>query len=158
MNRFLLIFLLASVLAGCGESLTVEQQVILAIRTMEEKIEAGERRAFMSHIAEDFSAQEGRMNREQARALVVFQLNRYERLQARLFPIRVTETGPDTAEARFRALVTGGPNWIPDSGQVYDFETGWRLEGDEWLLESANWDPVPLDEVLDELPLPDPDP
>ena len=144
--------------ASCSQPLTVEQRVIHAIREMEAKIESGERRSFMEHIAEDFSAQDGRMNRDQVRALVVFQLNRYERLQGQLFPIAVTETGPETASASFRALVTGGPNWIPDSGQVFDFETHWRLEGDDWLLASANWKPVPLDEVLDELPLPERDP
>ena len=112
----------------------------------------------MKFIAEDFSAQHGRMNREQTRALVVFQLRRYERLNAQLFPISVTESGPETAQARFRALITGGPGWIPDSGQVYDFETTWRLQDGDWLLTGANWDPVPLDQVLDELPLPAPAP
>ena len=36
---------------------------------MEALIESGERRAFMAHLAEDFTAQEGRMNRDQVRAL-----------------------------------------------------------------------------------------
>jgi hypothetical protein len=152
--RFILLAVL-TLAASCSQPLTVEQRVIHAIREMEAKIEGGERRAFMEHIAEDFTAQDGRMNRDQVRALVVFQLNRYERLQGQLFPIAVSETGPGTASANFRALVTGGPGWIPDSGQVYDFETAWRLEGDDWLLTSANWKPVPLDQVLDELPLPD---
>jgi hypothetical protein len=151
-------FLLLALVASCSQPLTVEQRVIHAIREMEAKIEGGERRAFMEHIAEDFTAQDGRMNRDQVRALVVFQLNRYERLQGQLFPIAVVETGPGTATAGFRALVTGGPGWIPDSGQVFDFETHWRLEGDDWLLASANWEPVPLDQVLDELPLPTDDP
>lgn len=135
-------------LSGCGENLTVEQQVIVTIREMESKIEAGERRAFMQHIADDFQAQGGSMNREQLRAFVVFQLNRHQRLQAQLFPIKVSETGEATAQATFRALVTGGPNWIPDSGQVFDFTTGWRLVDDEWLLTSARWDPVPLEDAL----------
>jgi hypothetical protein len=151
-----LVFLaLLALAASCSQPLTVEQRVIHAIREMEAKIESGERRAFMEHIAEDFTAQDGRMNRDQVRALVVFQLQRYERLQGQLFPISVAETGPGTATAGFRALVTGGPGWIPESGQVYDFETAWRLEGEDWLLASANWKPVPLDQVLDELPLPD---
>jgi hypothetical protein len=145
-------------LAACSQPLTVEQQVIHVIREMEAKIEAGERRAFMAHIAEDFTARERGMDRDQLRALVVFQLQRHQRLEGRLFPISVTETGPDTAEARFRALVTGGPGWIPDSGQVYDFETAWRLDGGDWLLVEADWDPVPLDQVLDELPIPTADP
>lgn len=149
---------LALLMAACSPPLTVSQQVIHAIREMEARIEAGERRAFMEFIAEDFSAQDGRMDRDQVRALVVFQLRRYERLNGQLFPISVRETGPGTAEANFRALITGGPGWIPDSGQVYDFETWWRLEDGNWLLTAANWDPVPLDEVLDQLPLPEPDP
>lgn len=145
-------------LASCDQPLTVEQQVIHTIREMEAKIENGERRPFMAHIAQDFTAQNGRMNRDQVRTLVVFHFKRYERIQGRLFPIEVAETGPGTAEARFRALVTGGPDWIPDAGQVYDFETWWRLEEGDWLLQAANWNSVELDEVLDNLPLPESDP
>lgn len=158
MKQFLLLLAIGLSLTACDKPLTVEQKVIHTIREMEAKIEDGERRAFMKHIGEGFTAQDGRMNRDQVRALVVFQLNRYERLQGQLFPISVLETGPETAEANFRALVTGGPNWIPDSGQVYDFETEWRLEDGDWLLVAANWDPVPLDEVLDKIPLPSNDP
>jgi hypothetical protein len=145
---------LVVLLVACSPPLTVEQQVIAVIRQMEEQIEAGERRDFMTHIAEDFAGQDGRMNRDQVRALVVFQLRRFERLQAQLFPIAVTETGPDHATAKFRALVTGGPGWIPERGQVYDFTTAWRREDDAWLLVGADWAPVPLDEVLDNLPAP----
>ena len=141
-------------LAACSQPLTVEQQVIETIRQMEEKIEAGQRLAFMEHIDDAFTGQQGSMNREQVRALVILQLNRYKELQGQLFPISVTETGPDTATAEFRALVTGGPGWIPDSGQVYDFQTAWKQDGSDWLLVSADWKPVPLDEVLENLPAP----
>jgi hypothetical protein len=102
----------------------------------------------MEHVAEDFQGQGGSMTREQVRALVLFQLNRYQRLRAQLFPIHVTETGEDTAAASFRALVTGGPNWIPESGQVFDFDTRWRLVDSDWLLYSASWDPTPLEEAF----------
>lgn len=135
-------------LSSCSEELTVEQQVIITIREMEERVEAGERRPFMEYIAADFRAQNGSMNREQVRALFVYQLNRHKRLQARLFPITVSETGELTASASFRALVTGGPGWIPESGQVFDFVTQWRNEEGQWLLTSADWDPVPLEEAL----------
>jgi outer membrane murein-binding lipoprotein Lpp len=134
--------------SGCGQELTVEQQIIAVIREMEARVEAGERRPFMTHIHPEFTAQNGAMNRDQVRALLVTQLNRYKRLQAQLLPIRVEQTGADEATARFRALVTGGPGWIPESGQVYAFESRWlRVDGD-WLLLAADWDPVPLEEVL----------
>ena len=154
MSRSALLAGLVVLLVACSQPLTVEQRVITVIRQMEEKIEAGERRGFMTHIAEDFSGRDGRMNRDQVRALVVFQLRRFERLQAQLFPINVTETGPGSATAEFRALVTGGPGWIPERGQVYDFSTAWREIDGEWLLTGADWQPVALDEVLENLPAP----
>jgi hypothetical protein len=149
-HRFLLplALVLLGILSACGKPLTVEQQIIATIREMEGRIEAGERRPFMQHIAEDFSGQAGSLDREQLRALMIMQLNRYQRLQGQLFPIRVEDTGDDTASAHFRALVTGGPNWIPESGQVFEFDTRWRKDGSDWLLTAAEWDPVPLEEVL----------
>lgn len=144
----LLCLLALAGLVSCSEELTVEQQVIITIREMEEKVEAGERRPFMKYLSPDFTAQGGSMNRDQVRALFIYQLNRHEKLRAQLFPISVTETGENRAAATFRALVTGGPGWIPESGQVFDFDTTWiRAEG-EWLLTSANWEPVPLEEAL----------
>lgn len=144
----LLPLLLGLGLASCGGQLTVEQQIIATIREMEAKIEAGERRPFMEHLAEDFSGQDGSLNREQVQALLIMQLNRYQRLQGQLFPIEVIETGEGTASARFEALVTGGAHWIPESGQVFSFETHWRREDGEWLLHAANWDPAVPGEVL----------
>lgn len=133
---------LLGLLAACSKPLTVEQRVIAEIRDMEARIEEGERRAFLAHIADDFTGQDGMMTREQVRAMVVFQLNRHKNLQAQLFPIRVSEQGEGEATAKFRALVTGGESWIPENGQLFEFDTGWRLIDGEWMLVSANWTPV----------------
>jgi len=133
---------LFGLLAACGKPLSVEQRVIAEIRDMEARIEEGERRAFLAHIADDFTGQDGRMTREQVRAMVVFQLNRHKNLQAQLFPIRVSQQGEGEATAKFRALVTGGESWIPENGQLFEFDTGWRLIDGEWMLVSANWTPV----------------
>lgn len=142
------LLLVAIAVIACSKPLTTQQQVIAVIREMEARIEEGERRPFMKHIAEDFSGQKGQLNRDQVRGMVIYQLNRYQRLDARLFPIRVTETGEAMAMARFRALVTGGAGWLPENGQVYDFETHWSKQSGDWLLTSANWEPVPLEEVI----------
>ena len=140
--------LLIAAFSACSPPLTVSQQVIAAIREMETHIENGERRPFISLVAEDFNGQNGQLNRQELQRLVIYQLNRHQRLHAQLFPISVVETSEETASAKFRALITGGPGWIPDQGQLYDFETLWRYEGGEWQLTSADWTPVPLDEVL----------
>lgn len=115
---------------------------------METTIEAGESRRFMQHVAAAFEGQQGAMTRQQVHALVLFQLKRYQRLRAQLLPISVTPEGEGVARARFRALVTGGPEWIPENGQLYEFDTRWVRDNGEWLLQSAAWRPVPLDEVL----------
>jgi hypothetical protein len=147
-GRPLLFVLLLAALAACDKPLTVEQRIIGTIRDMEATIEAGERRAFMKHIAEEFTGQHEAMTKDQVQALVLFQLNRHQRLQAQLFPIHVTESGENSASAVFRALVTGGPNWIPESGQVFDFDTRWLLVDNEWMLLSASWTPTVLDDAL----------
>ncbi|MGK2924463.1 MAG: hypothetical protein ACSLE2_02470 [Lysobacterales bacterium] len=131
-----------ALLAACSDELTVEQQVIVTIREMEARIEAGERRPFLANISADFHGQDGSLNRDQLRALLIMQMNRYPHLQAQLFPIRVVETGEGEATADFRALVTGGPEWIPESGQLFEFETHWLREDDEWRLIAADWVPV----------------
>ena len=128
--------------------MTVDQQIIATIRNMEASIEAGERRAFLDYVSDDFSGQNGSMNYDQLRAYVIFQMRRYQQLQGRLFPIDVEDRGDGHAAAWFRALVTGGAGWLPESGQMFEFETEWRRVDGEWLLTAANWDPIPLEEVL----------
>lgn len=150
-GRWAFLLFATLLLAGtisCSKPLTVEQQVIAVIRDMEARIEEGERRPFMNHVADDFSGQDGRLTHDQVRAMVLLQLNRYERLNAQLFPIHVSETGEESAKATFRALITGGAGWIPENGRVYEFETHWSKHDDEWKLQRANWTPTLLEEVL----------
>ena len=148
LGALLLVGLILGGLGACSKPLTVEQRIIATIREMEAKIEDAERGAFMTHIAQDFEGQGGLVNRDRVRAMVIFQLNRYKNLQAQLLPIRVSEVSDTTASAAFSALVTGGKGLLPESGQVFNFETRWRLDDNEWLLYSASWDPVTLDEAL----------
>jgi hypothetical protein len=116
---------------------------------METQIEAGERRAFMAHVAEDFRGQRGAMTRDELQAYVVLQFTRYKSLEARLMPITVNEISEGEARADFRALLTGGPNWIPERGQLYQITTHWRLDGDDWMLIAAWWEPIPIGELID---------
>ena len=140
---------LAALLAACGQSPTTEQLIIAEIREMEAELEAGERLNFIAHVAEDFRGQGGAMGREELRAFVILQFNRYKNLQARLLPITVQVIGESEARADFQALLTGGPNWIPDSGQLYQIRTHWGHVDGEWLLTAASWEPVTIGELLD---------
>ncbi|HKJ16947.1 MAG TPA: hypothetical protein VJ984_06355 [Xanthomonadales bacterium] len=143
------ILLLSAMLVSCSQPLTTEQIIISRIRSMEAQIEEGERRRFMTNIAEDFRSQNGQMNRDQLRTFVVLQLTRYENLNAQLFPINVQQVNDQEAMASFNALLTGGPGWFPEDGQLYRFETFWKLEEEEWLLASAGWEPIRVGELVE---------
>jgi len=131
--------------AACSPEPTLEQQIIEVIRVMEAHAEKGERRPFMNYVADPFQGQDGAMNRDDFRVFFTLQLNKYNRLEANLLPISVTDLGEGQAGARFRALVTGGNrNLLPEAGQLYLFKTTWVQEGGDWLLASARWEPVRL--------------
>jgi len=132
-------------LSGCGSEPTLEQQVIAVIEKMELQAEAGERRAFMKHVDAEFTGQGGTMTRDDMRAFFVVQLNRYHHIEARLLPITVRDLGNGQAGARFRVLVTGGrPGMLPESGQLLQVSSTWVRKGGDWLLLSADWEPVDL--------------
>lgn len=43
---------------------------------------------------------------------------------------------------QFTAALTGGSGGLlPESGQIYEVETGWRLDDGEWRLIQADWKP-----------------
>ena len=148
MRRLLIVLILAAA-QGCEQPPTVEQRIIAEIRDMEARIEEGARLNFMSHFAEDFRGQGGRMNRDQLRAFVVLQLRRYEKLNARLLPITAQEIGDREATAEFRVLLTGGSGWLPESGQMYRIRTHWRLDDGDWLVVAAWWEPLQLSDLDD---------
>ncbi len=132
-------------LVTCSSDLSVEQQIIASLRSMEVAAESGQHFSFMEKVAEDFSAQRGAMDRKEFHRFMLFQLNKNRRLHAQFFPIHVEESGEDQAMARFRLLVTGGSGLLPERGQIYAVETLWRRAEDDWLLQTARWEPIQFD-------------
>jgi len=144
MRSVLRLALAALILAGCGEKLSVEQQVIATLRNMEYAAEEGQHLEFMTYIADTFSGQQGSLDRREFHRFMIFQINQHRRLQAQFFPIFVTETGEDTASAHFKILVTGGAGLLPDSGQLFEVETEWMRNGGDWMLGRADWEALRL--------------
>jgi len=48
----------------------------------------------------------------------------------------------DRATVNFTLALSGGQGLMPAQGQIYQVQTGWRLEGDDWILLSATWKPT----------------
>ena len=133
-------------LSGCREELSVEQQVIASIETMEAAAEDGRHLDFMGHVAAGFQAQYESMDRREFHRFMIFQMNENRRMHANFFPIHVRQTGEETASAEFRVLVTGGGGLIPDRGQLFDVKTDWLLDGGDWLLYKADWETARMPE------------
>jgi len=67
---------------------------------------------------------------------------RHKTVSAKLGPVSVELRGSTDAIARFSVLATGSSGgFLPESGQVYQVESGWRLVDGEWKLLNASWTP-----------------
>lgn len=130
---------LLALLAACSRP-APEEALRATIAEMQAAVEARDASALQDRLAEDFIGPES-MDRDGARRLaqVVFLRNR--RIGATLGPLDVTMQG-ETATVRFTAGLTGGSGpLLPESAQVYDVTTGWRMRGGAWELVSVDWEP-----------------
>ena len=104
-------------------------------------IEARDPAALQQHLAEDFIGNGG-LDRNGARRLAMGFALRHREIGLTLGPLDV-DMAPAHATVRSKAILRGGSGRaLPDSAQVYDVESGWRLEDGEWMLVSAGWKPA----------------
>ncbi len=132
--------LLMFLIGGCGSASDDEEKLRQTIAAMQAAGEAGERREFMRFVAEDFGGQG--YDRTSLANLIRVQLLRNQKVSATTTNIDVLLFDGGRATVQQRTLLTGGGNWLPERGQLYDIESGWRKDGDDWQLISASWEPV----------------
>lgn len=127
-------------LAGCSRA-DPEQAVRAQVQAMQVAIDARDAGAVEELLAEDFIGNDG-MDRRAARQLAAGVFLRHRDISARVGPVSVELRGQSDAVARFRVVATGGSGgFLPDAGQVYQVETGWRQVDGDWRLLSARWTP-----------------
>lgn len=127
-------------LAGCGPELDDETRILRTLDTMTEAVEQGDVEDFMTPIADDFVAVNGRLDRRALGLLVRRERLARDSIRVRRVDTRVELVGDSRAVASFRALATGGSGLLPDEGRFWRVETGWRRDGDDWALISAEWE------------------
>lgn len=127
-------------LAACSRD-TPEQAVRKQVEAMQAAIDARDAGDIDGLLADDFIGNEG-MDRRAAKQLAAAVFLRHRDVSAKVGPVSVELRGDSEAIARFSVLATGGSgSLLPDSGQVYQVETGWRLVDGEWKLLNASWTP-----------------
>lgn len=132
--------LLLLALAACQRE-TPEQAVRKQVAAMQLAIDARDAGDIEALLADDFVGNEG-IDKRGAKQLAAGVFLRHRDVAAKVGPVSVELRGQTDAIARFGVLATGGSGGLlPDSGQVYQFETGWRLVDGEWKLLNASWTP-----------------
>ena len=133
--------ILDAVLALVGCARTPPEEALRArVAALEAAVDARDAGALRGFLADDFIGPGG-MDDAGARRLAQGMFLRYRDIGTQLGPLAV-ELQDRHATVRFDAVVTGGAGTLlPQSGQVYDVTTAWRLEDDEWRLVSAEWSP-----------------
>ena len=129
----------AWVVAGCAKT-PPEQALRETLAALQQGIEARDAGTIEEHLAADFVGPDG-LDRDGARRLAVLMLMRHDAVGVVLGPLDVQVSGQH-ATVRFTAAATGGSGrLLPDSAQVYQVQTGWRLEDEDWRMTSAIWEP-----------------
>jgi hypothetical protein len=128
----------AFLFAGCART-PPEEQLRDTIGEAQAVIEQRNMSALEDILADDFIGPGG-LDRGGARRMAQAIFLRYRDVGLTLGPLDV-DVREQHATVRFTAALTGGAGMLPDSGQVYDVATGWRLDNGEWRLVNANWKP-----------------
>jgi hypothetical protein len=128
----------AAMLVACART-PPEERLRTTVAGLQVALEERDGSALQDVLADDFIGPGG-LDRSGARRLAQGMFLRYRDVDARLGPLDIS-LHEHHATVRFTAALTGGSGMLPDSGQVYDVETGWRLEEGEWRLVNAAWTP-----------------
>lgn len=128
---------LFAALAGCRHT-PDETRVREAIASAEQAAEQSDAGGVFEPLSEDFDGNGGQLERKDLANLVRLARLRGEHVGVTLGPISAERRG-ERLVASFTASLTQGSRLLPDAAGVYQVETAWRREGDEWRCYSATW-------------------
>ena len=129
--------LLALGLAGCGDK-DPTAQLKREIGDMQKAVEAHKPNDFLRRVTDDFTGNDGQVDKQVLRGLLVSQLLGEDRVSVTLGPLDVHLHDADHATVKVSALVLGG-RFLPERGQTLRIESGWKREGGEWRCYTASW-------------------
>ena len=124
-------------LAGCHRT-PDESRVRQGIETAQRAAEHADASSLDGVLSDDFTGNNGEMERGQIVSLLRATAFRGETIHALTGPVDVEQRG-DRYMARFTVTLTSGGKLLPAQIGVYQVETAWRREGREWRCYSATW-------------------
>ena len=134
--------LLAASLPACRRT-PDEVQIREAIAAIEQAAENGAASDVGASLSEDFDGNASELDRRRLTGMVRLLALRGEHIGVTMGPVSIEHRGARMLATFTVTLTSGGSGaWLPDRAQVYQVHTGWRRDGDDWLLLSAQWKPT----------------
>ena len=115
-----------------------EAAVRQAITAAEHAAEVPDPGAFEDQLSEDFTGNQGEVDRKQLVNLLRMARLRGEMIHVLVGPVTVEPRG-DRRVATFTVTFTSGGRLLPSDMGVYRVESAWRREGRDWVCYSATW-------------------
>jgi hypothetical protein len=137
---FASVALLAALALGACSRSDPEQALRAQLAQMQADLEAGDARAFMGAVAEDFVGTGG-IDRAALQQGVRAQVLAHRRIGITTGPVDVRLHG-EQASTEFSVITTGGAGGLlPDSARTWQVSAGWRQEQGQWRLYHLDWKP-----------------
>lgn len=140
-RRFVLGVAMAAIVAiaaGCSRP-PDEVQIRNSIETMRSAAEARQPAGVTEEIAEDFTGNNGEIDRDGLSRLLKLQLLRNDSIGVAMGNIDVAVDG-DRATAKFDVTFSDASRrWLPGGRETYAVVSGWRREGRRWICYNASW-------------------
>ncbi|NUO72617.1 MAG: hypothetical protein HOQ10_07870 [Frateuria sp.] len=130
--------MLLAAFAGCRHA-PDETRVREAIASAGQAAEEADAGGVVEPLSEDFDGNGGRLERKDIANLIRLAHLRGEHVGVTLGPVTVERRG-ERLVARFTASLTRGSHLLPDAAGVYQVETAWRRDGNQWRCYSATWE------------------
>ncbi|NNG13911.1 MAG: hypothetical protein HKM22_01975 [Gammaproteobacteria bacterium] len=135
----MLFALLGLALAGCGESAD-EKNIHSNMQAMRVAIQNHDKDGFMKHVAPGYRGQY-HGSRPVLERFVIQQLSYNKKIYIYMADTSI-EIKEGTARVIFYAGTAGGPDQVPERGQLYKVQTSWKQLSGHWQLTNARWRPA----------------
>ncbi len=136
--RWFALFACIAVVVACARQPDADA-IRAAITEMADAAQARDSADLLARISDDFTANDGEVDRAQLANLLRAQLLGRGAISVSLGTIEVELSG-DRATARFDATVKDpSGRWLDDHSKALQFVTGWRREHGTWRCYNANW-------------------
>ena len=137
-TRFVLGLAMVAMAVGCARP-PDEIQIRSSIETMRSAAEARQPAGVTGEIADDFTGNNGEIDRDGLSRLLKFQFLRNESIGVAIGAIDVAVDG-DRATAKFAVTFSDASRrWLPGGSETYAIVSGWRREGSHWICYNASW-------------------